>query len=93
MYKDNIWSTEWAAIFQKVATQQPKPIRKVKRHQLWHQVQVTENNNKTTALERSVMKYWGGGGGLNSFYGPNLTLSFWSGTKHLVGCSVRMITP
>ena len=24
-YKENIWPTEWAAISQKVATQQPKP--------------------------------------------------------------------
>ena len=31
-------------------------------------------------------------GGLNKFYRPNLTLSFWSGTKYLVGCSVHMKT-
>ena len=31
-------------------------------------------------------------GGLNKFYVHNLTLSFWSETKHLVGCSVGMIT-
>ena len=31
-------------------------------------------------------------GGLNMFYGTNLALSFCSGTKHLVGRSVRIIT-
>ena len=36
------------------------------------QKQVTvRNHNRSTALERSVLKYWGGGGGqvLNRFYG------------------------
>ena len=33
------------------------------------QEQVTvRNHNRSTALERSILKYWGGGG-LNRFYG------------------------
>ena len=33
--------------------------------------QATENHNRTTALEQSVMNYWGGGGGaLTSFAAP-----------------------
>ena len=34
------------------------------------QEQVTvRNHNRSTALERSILKYWWGGGGLNWFYG------------------------
>ena len=61
------------ALSQKVPSQQPKPnlkqyVHKVNRHQNRHQTQSTENHNRNTALERSVMNYWGGGGGLNRFY-------------------------
>ena len=39
--------------------------RKVKRHQYSDTKTVNREPNKTTALERSVMNYWvGGGGGL-----------------------------
>ena len=48
---------------------------KVKRHRK----QTTENHNKTTALERSVMNYLGGGG-FNMFYGANLALNTCSGS-------------
>ena len=49
---------------------------KVKRHRnCGTKKQATENQNTTTALERSVMNYWGGGG-LNMFYAANLALSF-----------------
>ena len=34
---------------------------KVKRQRNWHQKQVTENHNITTALEQSVINYWGEG--------------------------------
>ena len=57
--------------------------------------QVTENHNRTTDLERSVkntLGWGGGGGGLNMFYGANLTVSLQSGSKLLVCCSVCMIT-
>ena len=36
---------------------------KVKRHRNSHQNQATENTNRTTALERSVINYWPSGGG------------------------------
>ena len=39
------------------------------KHKYGHQEQVTErNHNRSTALERPVLKYWGVGG-LNRFYG------------------------
>ena len=34
--------------------------RKVKRHRSSDTKKATENHNRTTALERSVMNYWGG---------------------------------
>ena len=66
-YNENKWLTEWTAISQKVVTQQPKPNKKYNEQtlgetspKLWHQKQATENYIRTTALERSVMNYWGG---------------------------------
>ena len=47
---------------------------KVKHHQNWQQKQEKENHIRTTALEQSVMNYWGGG--LKIVYGSNLTLSY-----------------
>ena len=53
------------------------------------QEQVTvRNHNRSTALERSVLKYWGGA--LTGFTGTNLGLSFCYGSKHMVSCSVRV---
>ena len=41
------------------------------------QEQVTvRNHNRSTALERSVLKYWGGGGLKPVLRDPNLTLEF-----------------
>ena len=46
------------------------------------QEQVTvRNNNSSTALERSVLKYWGLKPVLRD---PNLPLSFYRGSKHIV---------
>ena len=51
--------------------------RKVKRHRNSDTKTGNREPQKTTALERTVMNYWGwGGGGLNHFYVHNLTLSF-----------------
>ena len=51
------------------------------------QEQVTvRNHNRSTALERSVLKYWGGGGGGGGLKPvlriPNLALGFCHGLKH-----------
>ena len=47
-----------------------------------HQEQVTvRNHNRSTALERSVLKYWGLKPVLRV---PNIALSFCYGSKHLV---------
>ena len=52
------------------------------------QEQVTvRNHNRSTALERSVLKYWGLKPVLRD---PNLVLSFCYGSKHIVSCSVRV---
>ena len=53
-----------------------------------HQEQVTvRNHNRSTALEWSVLKYWG----LKPvLLDPNLALSFCYGSKHTVSCSVRV---
>ena len=50
--------------------------------------QVTENHNKTTALERSVMNYWG----LKLVLRRQPHHQFLKWYKHLVDYSVRMIT-
>ena len=53
------------------------------------QEQVTlRNHNRSIALERSVLKYWGGGGGLKPVLRiPNLALGFCHGLKHTVARS------
>ena len=72
------WLTERASISKMVAAQQPNPNLK-------HYEQTGETSTKldtktynrdhirTTALEQSVINYWGGGG-RNLFYGLSLTL-------------------
>ena len=55
------------------------------------------NSDNKSRKQKTTVKLppWNGQklitGGLNLFYGPNLTLSFRSGSKHSVGCSVRML--
>ena len=65
-------------------------------HKVRHQNSDTKNRQQSSTTKlppwNIVMNNWGGGGGLNMFYGANLALSFLSGKKHLVGHSVRMIT-
>ena len=64
--KENIWLTERTAISLKVATQQPNPnlnkmnTRKVKRHRNSDTKNgATENHNRNTAFEWSVINYFG----------------------------------
>ena len=62
---------------------------KVKRHRISDTKtdnRERQENYRTGTVSNELM------GGLNQFYGHNLALSFWSGTKHLVGCSIHMIT-
>ena len=48
---------------------------------------IRDRNNRSTALERSVMDYWGGV--LNMIYWiQTLALCFCSGSKHLVRMNV-----
>ena len=66
-------------------------MHKVKRHRNSDtKKQATENHNKTTALERSVMNNWGGGGLKHVLrHQPRPQFLKWYDT--LVGCSVCMI--
>ena len=43
-----------------------------------------KTSNRTTALEWSIINYWGGGGG-NQFYGPYLTISLERGLEKELG--------
>ena len=54
---------------------------------LIHTVHI-EEHNRSTALEWSVIYYWGGGGLKHVLLDPNLALSFCSSSKHLVSMKV-----
>ena len=76
-----------------VVIQLPKYVNHIigePKYKYGQQEQVTvRNHNRSTALERSVLKYWGGG--LKPVLRvPNLALSFCHGSKHIVSYSVRV---
>ena len=78
----------------RVVIQLPKYVTHIigePKYKYGQQEQVTvRNHNRSTALERSVLKYWGGGGLNPVLRVPNLALSFYYGSKHVVSCSVRV---
>ena len=67
-YDENKWLTERASISKMVAAQQPNPNLKYNEQTGETSPKLdTKTYNRdhirTTALEQSVMNYWGGGGG------------------------------
>ena len=73
-------------------SEQPNDIRAVKKSCNMKLIigitWINVNQNNTTAFERSVINYLGLEPVLQ---GPNLTLIFYSGSQHLVSCSVLMV--
>ena len=61
-YNENKWLTEWAAISQKVVTQQPKPTNRTKSIMTEHKVKHHRNSDTKNRQQRTTSELppWNG---------------------------------